>query len=97
MNENIDTEKDIEKFFRDSNNFYPGILVESIVQSIGMYDTCDDWDWGRRVYEWGKPTFRVRLYTESEEVISIGILSQNAGRFDDTIEKLWQHPTNKGR
>jgi hypothetical protein len=85
----------IEAFFRDQENFQPGIRVAAIIYSVGKYDSEDDWDLGRFVYEWRRSQFRVRVCTKSDYVIRVEVLDPGScGRFDSEIEILWQHPTN---
>lgn len=92
------TDEALEAYFRNTSNFHAGMRTQDIVKVMGDFDEYDDWDWGRLVYEWRRPHFRVRVCTDADAVVVVEALSPTTlGRFDSAVEELWQHPTYRGR
>lgn len=86
-------DRQLETFFRDTENFQSGMRIAAIIYAVGSFDTEDDWDRGVWVYEWRKKTIRVRVMTQAAYVTQIELLEPaSTGRFDEAVQVLWQVP-----
>jgi hypothetical protein len=65
---------ELEAFFREPDNLYPGMRVSSIIYAVGPCDSEDDWDRGHWVYEWSRPALRIRVTTDAGAVIEAGLM-----------------------
>ena len=84
------SDRQLETFFRDAENFYAGMRVSAIIYAIGPFDFEADWDFGRWVYEWRRPSMRICVITRSAYVEVIEFTNEHsAGR---TAEVLWRRP-----
>ena len=84
----------LNDFFRDPNNCAP--QPEACVFSVvGQPDDCDDWDWGRLVYDWRTPEIAVRAIVQGGHVMGVERLDPaDMERFAQPIEVRWQRPAN---
>jgi hypothetical protein len=83
------SDEDIRQFFSKHEN-YVGIAMSQIFHAIGKPTETDDWDWGRLVYDWQRPTLRYQLVTRGGHVICAEELDPNdTSRFGKTLRVLW--------
>lgn len=69
---------------------YAGQPIEQVFEHIGRVPPCDDWDWGRLVYEWTDQQLRLRIITQSGMVICAERLDPlDTSRFGSVLETFW--------
>lgn len=85
--------RQLEAFFRDPDSFRNGQHIRAVTDVVGDADLRDDWDWGRFIYEWVRPSFRARIYTKGDYIQWVEVLDPKLrGRFDEGVEILWEAP-----
>lgn len=83
------TEAEIRAFFANPDNFVE-IPIEAIFASLGKPGEPDDWDWGRLVYDWVRPTLRLRIITRGGVVMSVQELDpKDDSRFGTVLANIW--------
>jgi hypothetical protein len=83
------SDEQLEAFFRDPDNFQPGMRIAAVIYAVGRYDSETDMDRGRWVYEWRRKSIRAAVETASAYVKNIALLDKESG---NVIEILWEHP-----
>lgn len=87
------SDRQIEIFFRDRENFHAGMRIAAVIYAVGPFDSEVDWDRGNWIYEWRKPSIRVRVCTASAYVTRVELLAPaSASDFDPELEVLWEIP-----
>ena len=90
------SDRQLEEFFRNPSNFYPDMKVSSIIYAVGPYDTVDDWDHGLWIFEWHRPTVRIRVQTTSSIVREVALMDHttpSASRYywvEKALDILWK-------
>lgn len=83
------TEAEIRAFFANPENFAE-TSIEHIFSALGKPAEHDDWDWGRLVYEWERPTLRLRVITRGSTVICVDELDpKDNSRFGTVFVNIW--------
>lgn len=83
------TEAEIRAFFANPENFAE-TSIEHIFSALGKPAEHDDWDWGRLVYEWERPTLRLRVITRGSTVICVDELDpKDNSRFGTVLVNIW--------
>jgi hypothetical protein len=89
------SDRQLEEFFRDCDNFQSGMRIAAIIYAVGPFDTEDDWDRGSWIYEWRRKTIRIRVVTKSAYVTQVELLNPaSTNRFDEPVQVIWQHPAH---
>ena len=86
------TAEEIQAYFANAERlrFQP---IEETVACIGEWDNYDDWDWGRIVYDWRRPTIRVMVLTQSGSIRKILLLDPaDDSRFGIELKVLLDEP-----
>lgn len=87
------SDRQLEAFFRDANNLYPGMPIAAIVHAVGPFDSWDDWDRGLWVYEWRRPTVRIRVTTASASLTEVALMDcalPSDFWVEEPVEILWR-------
>lgn len=67
--------------------------IDTVVADIGRWYADDDWDWGRRIYEWRSKGVRIMVCTQSDYIRKVILLDPNdKSRFGTTLEILLDEP-----
>ena len=81
------TGAEIRAFFANPDNFVE-IPIEAIFASLGKPGEADDW--GRLVYDWVRPTLRLRIITRGGVVMSVQELDpKDDSRFGTVLVNIW--------
>jgi hypothetical protein len=101
MNKDIDTaqariwartsDRELEAYFRDPENFHCGMRVTALIYAVGRFDDEADWDRGNWFYEWRRKTIRVRVTTKSAYIIEIELMDPKTTDPDHALEMLWRN------
>ncbi len=84
-----------EAFLRNPVNFY-GKWINEIFQILGEPQDYDDWDFGRRVYNWRSAYRCLRIHTEGDSVVAVYLMDPvNTPRWGEAIEVIWEKPANQ--
>jgi hypothetical protein len=90
------TEDELLRFFDDRANFAERQIAE-IELVLGPWSDCDDWDWGRLMYDWDSGGLRVRVRTKNDIVVCVDYYKRGRGaRFDVPDQTIWQKPEKEG-
>jgi hypothetical protein len=82
----------LTKYFRNPEN-YAQQNIEKLTADIGQWQSYDDWDWGRLIYEWHRQNFRVRVTAQSGCVNCVELLdASDKSRFGTMLETIWEQP-----
>ena len=84
------SDRQLEAYFRDPENFQSGMRVTALIYAVGRYDDEVDWDRGNWIYEWRRREFRVRVTTKSACIIEIELMNPGL-KFDEPLETLWRN------
>lgn len=83
------TDADLQAFFNDPSN-YAGVQLEEALRRLGPPTQYDDWDWGRIVYDWQRPSCRYILITRGGYVKAAEELDAcDTSRFGTTVRVIW--------
>lgn len=79
----------LREFFGDASNYRHGNHINQIAATIGPWDSCDDWDWGRVMYEWVRPGLRVAVGTDSGLIRTVHFLDPlNSSRYGTVVKTV---------
>jgi hypothetical protein len=83
------SDRQLETYFRDPENFHSGMRVTAVIYAVGRYDDKVAWDRGDWIYEWHRPTIRVRVTTKSAYITEIELM--DPAQPDQSLETLWRN------
>lgn len=78
---------EIRAYFVDAHRLRYSPISETVA-CLGPWDSYDDWDWGRVIYEWKRPGLRVMVMTQSDYIRKVAVLDPKDGTRFGKIEKL---------
>ncbi len=85
------SDRQLDVYFRDPENFHSGMRVTAVIYAVGRYDDEVDWDRGNWIYEWRRKTIRIRVATCAGYITEIDLVSPGLAKFDDPLETLWRN------
>lgn len=88
------SETQLRAFFQDSTNFVNCSILE-IESVIGPWQEYDDWDLGRFLYEWIRPTLCVRVMFSSSVVQWVEFCHPKDRSRGKPREIIWERSTVK--
>jgi hypothetical protein len=82
-------------YFRNPEN-YKLENISKIIADVGPWQSYDDWDRGRLIYEWRGSDFRIRVLTQSGCVRCVEFLDpSDSSRFATALETVWEHKVSQ--